>query len=284
MKFLFSLIFLVLLPTMALPLDVPPLRGHVNDHAAMISPAVAGELEQLLTDFERSDSTQIAILTVPSLAGEVLEEYSIKVVENWKLGRKGIDNGVLLLLAKNERKIRIEVGRGLEGRLTDLVSGRIIRGDMAPKLKSGDVDGGIKAGVVSIMAAVKGEYKAAPKDLRQGRKSAHPSVTLIIFAAMAAVFFGAISKILGGVAGAIGLPVIAAMSFPGLSLLYLAGLGVAGFVLGLVLAFLFSSGGYWGGPFFGGGFGGFGGGSDSGSGDFFGGGGDFGGGGASGDW
>lgn len=279
-------LLLLLLPFPSSALDVPQLRGHVNDYAGMLSPAVAGELEQRLADFEASDSTQIAVLTIPALADESLEGYSIKVVENWQLGQHGVDNGILLLIVKGDRKIRIEVGRGLEGRLTDLVSGRIIRGEITPKLQTGDLDGGVSAGVTALMEVVRGEYKAAPRDLRQGKKSAPPAITLLLFAALAAVFLGALSKILGGVAGAVGLSMVALLSFPGLSLLFLAGAAVAGFFLGLLLSFLFGSGGIGRGPFIGGGFGGgFGGGSGGGfGGGFSGGGGGFGGGGASGDW
>jgi uncharacterized protein len=277
-------ILLLLLPCMVHALEVPPLRGHVNDYAALLSPATVQELEQRLSDFERSDSTQIVVLIIPTLSGENLEEFSIKVAENWKIGQKGVDNGVVLLIVKEERKVRIEVGRGLEGMLTDLVSGRIIRNEIAPSFKRGDFDGGVAAGVAALMAVAKGEYKAVPRDLRHGRKSAHPIFTLALFVGVAAVFLGSMSRILGGVAAAVGLPLIAFLTFPGLSLVVLLALVVAGFFLGLLLSFLFGSGGgFFGGPFAGGGFGGgsFGNGD---SGGFSGGGGDFGGGGASGDW
>lgn len=268
-------------------LDVPPLSGHVNDYAGMLSQRMQQELESRLTAFELSDSTQIVILTVPSLEGENLEQFSIKVAESWRVGQKGVDNGVILLVAKQERKIRIEVGRGLEGRLTDLVSGRIIRGAISPRFKAGDFDGGIVAGVTSIMAVVKGEYKAQPRELGQSRRSAPPIFTLLIFFMVACVFLGAISRILGGLAGAVGLPLITFLTFPGLALAVLAVIGVAGFAAGIFLSFLFGGrgrgGGGFGGPFIGGGFGGGFGGGYSGGG-FSGGGGDFGGGGASGDW
>jgi uncharacterized protein len=267
----------------AFALNVPVLRGHVNDYAGLLSPGAAAALEQQLTGFERSDSTQIVVLTIPTLGGENLEEYSIRVAEAWKIGQKGGDNGVILLVAKAERKIRIEVGRGLEGKLTDLLAGRIIRGDMAPRLKTGDYDAGITAGVTAIMAVVKGEYKAAPRDLSRGKKSAPPLITLLLFLAVGCVFLGAISRFLGGIAGAVGLPLVAWLTFPGLALALLAGLAIGGFILGLILAFLFGSGGgggyFGGGPFIGGGY--YGGGGGDG---FSGGGGDFGGGGASGDW
>jgi uncharacterized protein len=256
----------------------------------MLSPEVRQDLEARLTAFERSDSTQIVVLTIPTLAGETLEEYAIKVAEAWRIGQKGADNGAILFVAEQERKIRIEVGRGLEGKLTDLVSGRIIRGDIAPRFKAGDFGGGIAVGVAAIMAVVKGEYKAAPRDLPRSRKSTPPIFTLIIFLLVACVFLGSMSRPLGGLAGAVGLPIIAFLAFPGLALAVMVGLAAAGFAAGMFLAFLFGSGGgrggggFFGGPFIGGGFGGgFGGGGGSGGG-FSGGGGDFGGGGASGDW
>lgn len=285
-RFFYAVLILFLFPVMAYALDVPPLRAHVNDYAGMLSTGTVQELERSLTAFERSDSTQIVVLTIPALGGENLEEFSIRVAESWRVGQKGVDNGVILLIAQKERRIRIEVGRGLEGKLTDLVSGRIIRGDLSPHFKAGDIDGGVIAGVSAIMAAVKGEYTAAPRDLKHGRKSAPPIFTLVIFLLVACVFLGAISRVMGGVAGAVGLPVIALLTFPGLALILLVVLGVAGFLLGLFLTFLFGGGGrgggFFGGPFMGGGFGGGFGGGDGGG--FSGGGGDFGGGGASGDW
>ena len=285
MKFVLVFLLWLLISSQALALEMPALRGHVNDYAAMLSPARAAALEQQLRDFERSDSTQIVVLTVPTLGGENIEEFSIKVAESWKIGQKGVDNGVILLVAKAERKVRIEVGRGLEGKLTDLVSGRIIRAEIAPKFKAGDFDGGISAGVNALIQVAKGEYKA-PRDLHQGKKGAPPIFTLLVFLAVAAVFFSSFSRYLSGAVGAVGLPLIAWLTFPGLALAIIAGLAVGGFLLGLFLALLFGSGGgggYFGGPFFGGGYyGGGGGGGDSGG--FSGGGGDFGGGGASGDW
>lgn len=285
-KFL-AILLLLFLPCAAYSLDIPPLRSHVNDYAGILSPAAVQELERALSDFERSDSTQIVVLTVPTLEGENLEEYSIKVAEAWRIGQKGLDNGAIILVAKQERKIRIEAGRGLEGKLTDLMSGRIIRSEITPRFKADDFDGGVMAGVAAVMKVVKGEYKAQPRDLRHGKKGAPPIFTLLIFLLVACVFLGAISRVLGGLAGAVGLPLVAFLTFPGLALLVLAGLGVAGFIVGLLLTFLFGGGGrgggFYGGPFIGGWGGGYGGGSFGGGG-FSGGGGDFGGGGASGDW
>jgi uncharacterized protein len=292
--FLVGMVFMSSLCLAAL--EVPPLRGHVNDYASLLSPGAAQQLEGELAAFEQSDSTQIVVLTVPSLQGEVPEQYSIRVVEAWKIGQKGKDNGALLLVAKNEHKVRIEVGRGLEGTLTDLVTGRIIRNEISPAFKKGDFDAGISAGVHAMMQTVRGEYQSQPRDIRQGRRGANPIFTFLVFVAVASVFLGGISRLLGAIAGAIGLPLAAFFSFSGLSAIALGGLAFAGFLLGLFLAFLFSAGGRggfggggpfmggFGGGFFGGGFGGGGGGSGGSGGGFSGGGGDFGGGGASGDW
>lgn len=275
------------LATRALAVDPPALKGYVNDYAGMLTPARAAGLEQALRDFERSDSTQIVVLTVPNLEGEDIESFSIRVADSWKIGQKGTDNGVILLVAQAERKVRIEVGRGLEGKLTDLLSGRIIRTEISPRFKAGDYDGGIVAGVNAIAAVVKGEYTAAPRDLQQGKKGAPPLMTLLVFLAVAAVFFGSFSKLLSGAVGAVGLPIIAWLTFPGLALAVIVGLAVGGFVFGLLLPILFGGGGGRGGGFFGGPFiggGSFGGGGGSFGGGFSGGGGGFGGGGASGDW
>lgn len=290
-KLLLLITLLLLCAGVCSAAEVPALRGRVNDYASMLSPQVAQQLESELAAFEQSDSTQIVVLTIPSLEGEPVEQYSIKVVEKWQLGQKGKDNGALLLVVKNDRKIRIEVGRGLEGKLTDLTSGRIIRNEISPAFKRGEFDLGIVRGVEGIMATVRGEYQAQPNDLRHGKKGAPPILTLLLFVLVASVFLGGISRFLGGVAGAVGLPVAAFISFSGISILLIGILAFVGFLAGLFIAFLFSSGGrggFMGGPpffgGFGGGYGGGGGFGGGGGGGFSGGGGSFGGGGASGDW
>lgn len=299
MRTLALLILLILVPFSVEALDVPPLKAHVNDYAHMFSGQTVQETERVLADFEAKESTQIVVLTVPTLAGENLEEYSIKVAEAWKIGRKGLDSGMILLIAGQERKIRIEVGRGLEGRLTDLVSGRIIRNEITPRFKTGDFNGGLTAGLAALMSAVKGEYSPQDRGISHARKSAPPIFGLLIFLFVVLIFLGSMSKVLGGIAGAVGLPIAGHIASSGLSLIMLAGLGVVGCIIGLIVSLLFgggyasrsgtrprgpfTGGGFWGGGFGGGGFGGFGGGSGDGGG-FSGGGGSFGGGGSSGDW
>lgn len=140
--------------------DVPFLAGHVNDNAGILSLETQRTLEEALRVHEDSTSNQIAVLTINSLEGEPLEEYSRRVVMTWKLGQRGKDNGVLLLIAKDDRKVRIEVGRGLEGQLTDAVSSSIMRNEILPQFKAGDYDRGVRAGVDAILGAIAGAYTA----------------------------------------------------------------------------------------------------------------------------
>lgn len=282
LQFIIFAIVLLWLST-AGALDVPQLTGYVNDYAGMISPSVKASLEDELKAFEQSDSTQIVILTIPSLKNEVLEEYSIKVAEKWKIGQKGKDNGIIVLVAKQERKIRIEVGRGLEGRLTDLMAGRIIDLVIKPRFKRGDFDGGFTAGIHSLIDATRGEFKVEEKRKAGGNDKFSGFFAFLFFNAIIVFIIGGISRILGGIVGAICLPLLVELFFhPGLIAVIV--LGIIGFVAGYFLSTLSfaarrsGSGGfdesYTGGGFSsGGGFNG-----------FSGGGGGFGGGGASGDW
>lgn len=274
----------------AFALDVPPLRGYVNDTAAMMSPQARSKLEGELKAFEQSDSTQIVILTIPSLEGEALEDFSIKVAEMWEIGHKGKDNGVILLVAAKERKIRIEVGRGLEGRLTDLTAGRVVDLVIAPRFKRGDFDGGFVSGIAVLIDAVRGEFKADMKAPARGRRGSTLSIpALLIFGGGAILVLGRLSRVLGGVAGVAGLPLIAFLLIPAIGFITLALLSLAGLLMGVFLPGIIHGGprGRDGGGWYYGGFGGFGGGGSGGGdfgGGFSGGGGDFGGGGASGDW
>ena len=160
MKFRLSLsvlfIFLSLLLTFAK--DVPFLSGRIVDEARILSAQTISELEQILATHEQATSNQIAVLIVTSLEDEVLEAYSIKVAETWKLGKKGTDNGVLFLVSIDDRKMRIEVGYGLEGDLTDAMARRIIRNEITPNFRRGDYDEGIKAGVIAIIGVIEGSY------------------------------------------------------------------------------------------------------------------------------
>ena len=150
--------------TSARAAEIPFLSGRVNDYAGILSPATVQHLSQLLKEHEDSTSNQVVVLTVTSLEGDVLEEYSMHVVENWKLGQKGKDNGVLLLVARDDRKVRIEVGRGLEGDLPDATCGAIIRKEIVPRFKEGDYDAGVTGGVEAILAAIAGSYTVDDAD------------------------------------------------------------------------------------------------------------------------
>lgn len=154
--------FLLLLGFSANAQDVPFLGGRVNDYAGMLSSSSVSELGWLLRSHEDSTSNQVVILTINTLNGASLEEYSVKVAQTWKLGQKGKDNGVLLLIVKDDRKMRIEVGYGLEGVLTDALSSVIIQSEIVPKFKKGDYDGGIRAGTTAILSVLKGTY--APEE------------------------------------------------------------------------------------------------------------------------
>jgi uncharacterized protein len=284
---LYLLFFLSGLAVPVQALDIPQLQGYVNDYAKMISPGMASQLAEELRAFEQSDSTQLVILTVPSLQGDTIEDFGIKVAQAWKIGQKIKDNGLILIVAKQERKIRIEVGRGLEGRMTDLLAGRIIDLVIAPRFKRGDFEGGFTAGVSALIDGTRGEFKAEPRKNTK-RSSGGPSIlTMVIIGLVGMVFVGSISRILSGVLGAAGVPALLFLGIPGMGILGLILAALVGLAIGLLIPFLFSSRGYGGGFGSGGGVfysgGGGWGGGDSGGG-FSGGGGDFGGGGASGDW
>ena len=283
------LVLCLLLLCSALPilaLDVPDLKGRVNDYADLLSPATEASLESVLNNLESSDSTQIVVLTIKSLQGDSLEQFSLRVVEDWKIGQQGLDNGVLLLVARDDRKIRIEVGYGLEGTLTDMTAGRIIRNVISPKFKQGDFNQGIIDGIGAIVATVRGEFSADAGDGPAPSSRADPGglLTSLIFIFF---IFGSLlrkSKFAAAAVGSIISPLLGFLLFgiTGLALLFLIPIGAIG---GLVAATLAGSaggsvsrsgyGGYGGG--FGRSSGGFGGG-------FSGGGGGFGGGGASGGW
>ncbi|WP_432823049.1 TPM domain-containing protein [Trichloromonas sp.] len=178
---IFLAVAVLFLPLTAAALDVPKATGYVVDQAGLLNPSTRLKIEQFLEGFEKSDSTQLAVLTIPSLEGEALEEYAIKVAEQWGIGQQGKDNGALLLVAKAERKVRIEVGYGLEGRLTDLLAGRIIDYEITPRFKQGDFDGGILAGVASMAEAVRGEYQGTGRTGQKKKRNPWGMLALLLF-------------------------------------------------------------------------------------------------------
>ena len=154
-------------------LEVPLLSGRVVDNAELLSPAARAEIAAKLKAHEDSTGNQIAVLTIPALEGESVEGYAVRVFETWKLGVKGKDNGVLLVVVPRERKLRIEVGYGLEGVLPDAVCSRIIRNVIAPPFKAGQFDQGLQDGVAALIGQLEGKgADALPAPLVSPTKSA----------------------------------------------------------------------------------------------------------------
>lgn len=152
--------------------NVPYLTGRVTDNAEILSTSLAKSITARLKAHEDSTGNQIAVLTVPSLEGESIEDYAAEVFKEWKLGQKGKDNGILLVVAPKDRRMRIEVGYGLEGTLPDSAAGSIIRNVITPKFKAGDYDGGIAAGVSAIITVLEtGQAPAAGNAAVQEKKS-----------------------------------------------------------------------------------------------------------------
>jgi uncharacterized protein len=268
---------------------VPALAARVTDVTGTLTAGQQAELEQKLADFEARKGAQIAVLLVPTTQPEEIEQYSIRVVEAWKLGRKKIDDGALLILAKDDHKLRIENGYGLEGVLTDAASNRIIEDTMVPLLRQGQYYTAISAGVDQMMRLIDGE-QLPPPDRTWQHHGTNSTLHLLPF-----LFFGLLfgSSILRSIFGRTGGALLSGGAVGLVVFLLTSLLGVAvgaAIISGLLALLLGASGGGWtsgGGPFggFGGGFGGgLGGGFGGGGGGFSGGGGGFGGGGASGSW
>ncbi len=260
---------------------VPPLTGRVVDRTATLSAAQRQALDDRLLAFEQRKGSQIAVLIVARTAPEAIEQYAIRVAEQWKIGRGKVDDGALLVVAKDERALRIEVGYGLEGALNDATARRIIDERIVPRLKAGDFDGGIRAGTDAMMRVIDGEPLPAPTADRVAEDNPLALLPLLFFGAL--MVGGVLRAILGRGKGAVaagGLLGIAAWLLSGALLLGLLA-AVVGFVITLAGGRM--GGGWQGargghGPLGGWGGGGFGGGG------FRGGGGGFGGGGASGRW
>lgn len=257
---------------------IPPLSARVTDVTGTLTYKQKATLEQTLQDFEAKKGSQIGVFMVSSTAPETIEQYSLRVVEQWKLGRKKVDDGALLIVAKNDRVMRIEVGYGVEGVLNDAVSKRIISDVITPKFKQGDFYGGIRDGIDGMMRVVEGESLPEPARGTGNNVSEVESYIPVIFI-LALVVGSVLRSLLGRFPGAIvtgGVTAFLAWAFMG-------ALSVALFSGVLALLFTLFGGGMRGlvGGHYGGGFGGRGSGR---SGGFRGGGGGFGGGGASGRW
>ncbi|MGL4716467.1 MAG: TPM domain-containing protein [Aeromonas sp.] len=179
-----ALLPLLLLWTTALQAapDFPPLSGRVVDEAALMSRQQARQLTQELADFEQRSSIQLVVVSVNDLQGETIEEYGYQLGRHWQIGQQGKNNGVLLLIAQNERKVRIEVGYGLEGALPDAIAANIIHGRILPAFKRGDMVAGIMAGSQSIMQALAGEYQ--PVEQQKKDTSGGPWLFILVVIGM----------------------------------------------------------------------------------------------------
>ena len=263
---------------------VPPLTARVTDLTGTLTREQQAGLERMLQEFEARKGSQLAVLMVPTTAPETIEQYALRVAEQWKIGRKKVDDGAILVVAKNDRALRIEVGYGLEGVLNDATASRIIREIIVPRFREGDFYGGINAGLDRMMRLIDGE--PLPEPSRQTSDGSNGLMQMLPVLLIVALIGGAIlramlGRFLGAAAtgGAVGF--LAWMLAGAMAIALLAGL----------LAFFFTLAGGFGGR--GGGYyggmglprtGGWGGGSWGGGGGFRGGGGGFGGGGASGRW
>lgn len=251
---------------------VPPLTGHIVDVSATLNADQIALIDTSLRTFEERKGSQIAVLIVPTTQPEAIEQYAIRVADQWKIGRKKIDDGAILVISKNDRTLRIEVGYGLEGALNDASAKRITDDIIAPRFKQGDFYGGITAGVDSMIKIVDVEPLPAVEQSSRSGDSVNLRQLLPLALVAAVVLGGVLRSILGKVAGSVvtgGIIGIAAWLIAGLALGAVAA-GVLGFVFTLfgnsrmAMAGLYmASGGRSGGSFSGGG-GGFGGGGASG--------------------
>ncbi len=271
---LLALFWLALLPASSLAADlvpVPALNARVTDLTATLDTTQRGRLEAQLAAIEQKHGAQIAVLLLPGTEPEAIEQFGIRLAEAWKIGHKGADNGVIVIVAKNERKMRIEVGYGLEGSIPDAIAKRIIAERMAPRFKQGDFFGGLRSAIEGLEQAIGGPVSAAPAELTTGSASNSAEDSDMLPWLMAAVVAGGVLRMMFGLLGS-----FAAATVAGWLGFVIFGSWLAGLLAGLaifVLSFV--------NPLF---LGGFGGGGSSSGGGFSGGGGGFGGGGASGNW
>src|SRR5262245_1274139 len=282
---LLALLLSWVLPAFAL-VAVPQLTGRVVDQTGTLSSGDIAQLTQTLADLERRKGSQIAVLIVPTTDGEAIEPFSLRVAEAWKIGRKKVDDGALLVIAKNDRRLRIEVGYGLEGVLTDVTAKRIIDEVITPKFKSGDFAGGISDGVNKMIGLINGEKLPEPEPPHWDGFNFDVFNPFWLFFALviSSILRSALGRLVGSMATGGVVAVLAWFLLGSLGVALVA--GDLAFILTMVIDLTPSSGGtsggWSGGSSSGGGWSS--GSSSSDSGGFSGGGGSFGGGGASGSW
>jgi uncharacterized protein len=258
---------------------VPPLKARVTDLTGTLSAGELATVEAELRAFEQKKGSQIAVLMLPSTQPEAIEQYSMRVAERWKIGRAKTDDGVILIIAKNDQRLRIEVGYGLEGAIPDVVAKRVIREVIAPHLLANDFYGGIREGTQSLMKLIDGEKLPAPAAARARSSTVDDYQTLFVILLIVVVVAGGVLKaILGRVFGSAATGVAA--GFIAWALAGALGAAVIAGIVAFLMALMGGGRGVYPGGFGGGSSGGFGGGD----GGFGGGGGGFGGGGASGSW
>jgi uncharacterized protein len=257
---------------------VPPLKARVTDLTGTLSAAQLASLDAELRAFEQKKGSQIAVLMLPSTQPETIEQYSIRVAESWKIGRAKTDDGAILIIAKNDHKLRIEVGYGLEGAIPDVVAKRVIREVIAPHLLANDFYGGILDGTQTLMKLIEGEQLPPPRAQTQTSAGVDYQSLFVILLVVVVVAGGVLKAILGRVFGS-----VATGAAAGFIAWVLAGALGAAAIAGIV-AFLMALAGGGRGYYTGGFGGGLGAGGGFGGGGFGGGGGGFGGGGASGSW
>jgi uncharacterized protein len=291
-----SILALVMCWAVAAAADVavPLLSGRVVDQTGTLSSGDIASLTQTLKSLEARKGSQVAVLIVPTTEPETIEQYSIRVAEAWKIGRKKIDDGALLVVAKNDRHLRIEVGYGLEGSLTDVTTKRIIDEDITPKFKAGDFAGGITAGVNRMIQVIDGEQLPAPEPPHWQSPGSSGIDPLNPFLIIPVLLFGglmrsALGRLIGSAATGGLVTLVAWYLFGSLLAAVLAGVIASVFVMfsdSITSPDRRGRGGGWSGGGYGGSYSGGGGssGGSSDSGGFSGGGGSFGGGGASGSW
>lgn len=266
-------------PLAGADMAVPPLKSRVTDLTGTLPADVAAQLEQKLAALEARKGSQVAVLIVPTTQPETIEQYSIRVAEAWKLGRKGVDDGALLLVAKNDRTLRIEVGYGLEGALPDAVAKRIVEEIIVPEFRQGDFAGGIAAGIERILKVIEGE-PLPPLQSMPGASTASGMdvvlenmipifIGLIVFGKILQSMFGRFigATVMSTVAGFIGWLVFSSLIvalFIALLIFFLSLFGNAGSGIYRGGRGNWSGGGFGRGGGFGGGGGGFGGGGASG--------------------
>lgn len=271
------------------PIPVPKLTGRVVDLTGTLAAGERDAIAARLAAFETARGSQVVVLLVPSIGTEAIEEFATRVTDEWKLGRAGVDDGVLFVIAKQERKLRIQSGRGVQGTLTDALSKRIIVERVTPRFRTGDFAGGIDAGVESIMKAIEGEALPPPAKKKSSRSPVSVVssfenflwLAFLVVPVAGMVLRSLLGRFLGAglTGGATGLA--AAFVFGSVIFGVVAAIGAFILVLGMGAGRLAKGGGGW---TTGGSWGGGGGGWSSGGGGFSGGGGGFDGGGASGDW